>query len=152
MGRQNLEIKADFEGIQTLECSQDFQWQLHIRCTHCGEEAPNPVFLSQDEVVGVPGSRGSAHLVYRCKLCRRESNMNILSEEKVYSHPGDFQRMGVIEGRGLEITRWAVASGFTATAEGAHFEEVDLSEGDWADFNDEANEPVGIYNVETRVV
>lgn len=40
-----------------------------IRCANCGEESGKFSTLTTEEEVEVPGGRGTAHLVQKCKMC-----------------------------------------------------------------------------------
>lgn len=53
------------------------------------------------------------------------------------------------ECRGLEPIKWAPGAGFDVISSTQTFEDVDLSD-DWADFDEEASESVGIYNLEYK--
>lgn len=48
-------------------------WQT--KCNSCNEVTEKWQFVSADEQVDIPGSRGSANYVSKCKLCNRVSSL-----------------------------------------------------------------------------
>lgn len=70
----------------------------------------------------------------------------------VATDQGKFQTIVIYDCRGLEPTDFSPREGWRAKAinDGKEFTDVDLTEGDWADYCDKIKEPVGIYEVEHR--
>ena len=64
---------------------------------------------------------------------------------------GEYVPLVGFECRGLEPYAWHPQDGYTVTSAGgsATFEDVDLSD-DWADYDDEADQSVGVYGVEYK--
>ena len=44
------------------------RWDFHVKCMHCGERQEKAVYIEKGAVKEVPGSRGEAHLVMKCKV------------------------------------------------------------------------------------
>lgn len=54
-----------------------FHYHLRLRCTSCREDHPNAVPISRFDAVDVPGSKGTANLVLRCRNCGKDGNLSI---------------------------------------------------------------------------
>ncbi|KAG7199505.1 hypothetical protein KM043_014124 [Ampulex compressa] len=65
---------------------------------------------------------------------------------------GKFKTVVVLDCRGIEPNDFSAKEGWVAKAtnNGKEFKEVDLSEGEWADYCDKIKEPVGVYEIEHR--
>jgi hypothetical protein len=98
------------------------------------------VTIDPDELVEMKGSKGSAHLIIKCKGCERTNNVTML-ERKDQTLPlytaadsGSPVTFLEIECRGVEISQWILASdddaAWTASGEesGTKFEDIDLSD------------------------
>ena len=70
----------------------------------------------------------------------------------VATDQGRFQTIVVFDCRGFEPTDFSARDGWIANAvdDGKEFTEVDLTEGEWADYCDKIKQPVGIYDIEHR--
>ena len=66
---------------------------------------------------------------------------------------GKYKAMITFETRGdLQVVGWHPKTDFSVTSTGGHeFEECDLSEGDWADYDEKADESVSITNFQFKV-
>lgn len=102
-----------------------------------------------------PAPRGNVvhHFVIKCKLCSRENSMTIIEDSvKSYTEEdqGKLKTIVVMDCRGLEPKEFSPRDGWVAKASngGKTFDEVDLSDGTWADYCDKINLPVGIYDIE----
>lgn len=151
-----LQIRATLENIEELRPSgAEFRWYLKFGCCNCGEVSEKWNYVSLKE--SVPAQRGNAvtHFTSKCKLCSRENSMTILEDSVkplVATDQGKFQTIVIYDCRGLEPTDFSPREGWHAKAinDGKEFTDVDLTEGDWADYCDKIKEPVGIYEVEHR--
>merc|ERR1711904_592308 len=64
---------------------------------------------------------------------------------------GTFKKIVSFECRGLEPTDFSPRTGWVGKgAETSSTFEVDLSEGDWCDFDEKAGETVGVYEIEHK--
>lgn len=151
-----LQIKATLDNIEELRPSgPEFRWYFKFTCSNCGETSEKWNYVSQD--VSTPAQRGNAvnHFTRKCKLCSRENSMTIV-EGSVHSFTADdqgkFKTVVVLDCRGIEPNDFSAKEGWVAKAtnNGKEFKEVDLSEGEWADYCDKIKEPVGVYEIEHR--
>ncbi|ORZ17667.1 hypothetical protein BCR42DRAFT_238143 [Absidia repens] len=130
-----LYLKADLENVTDLVPTDDYEWHF------------------KDEY-DMSNSRGQANLVMRCKFCKRESTAQFDPSSKVvsYNDSGKFQKMAVFDVRGLELVDFSPRDTWLAkgTETGTSFDDIDLLEGDWADYDEKAGEPVGISGIEVQ--
>ncbi|KAG2074985.1 DUF866-domain-containing protein [Suillus decipiens] len=134
-----LEIKAELENVTDLAPSgdDDFEYFFKVVCNSCHEEHP----------------KGSAHLVWRCGNCKKESSASFVDESKPYSAEsnGQFATLLKMECRGLEFIDFAPKGRWTCKGEtGTNFSDVDLEEDDWVDYDEKAKVDVRISNIESR--
>jgi len=145
-----LSLRADLEHITNITPTKDIRWYVKIKCTSCGEVNDKWTYLSAQETSDISGSRGTANLVMKCQFCKRENSINIVEG---YGKPLTLENSGIFvpvmcfECRGSEITAYQPRMGWTGEGEKGNLFEIDLSEGDWTDFDDRTKESVGIYNV-----
>src|SRR5437868_6407542 len=68
MGKIRLEMKATLENVAEVKPSSDsFGWNVKFRCTSCGEMGDKFNRLEVSDKTAIPGSRGEANLVIKCK-------------------------------------------------------------------------------------
>lgn len=151
-----LQIKATLENIEEVQPSgPEFRWYLKFTCCNCGEVSEKWNYASLDE--SKPCARGNMvnHFVSKCKLCARENSMTILEDSVkpfLAKDQGTFKTIVVFDCRGIELKDFSAREGWIAKAinDGKEFTDVDLSEGEWADYCDKIKEPVGIYEIVHR--
>ncbi|PCH33871.1 DUF866-domain-containing protein [Wolfiporia cocos MD-104 SS10] len=158
MVRLLLSIKADLENVTDLvPASESFEYFFKVKCTSCNEEHPKFVSLNRLEETEVSSGKGNtAHFVWRCGLCKRESSAKFdpRSAPQTYSADanGQFAPLLTVDCRGLEFVGfdprgiWKCAGAESGTV----FSEVDLEEGEWVDYDEKAALPVGICNIESQ--
>ncbi|KAG9222716.1 hypothetical protein CCMSSC00406_0004630 [Pleurotus cornucopiae] len=156
MVRLLLSIKAELENVTNLvPASDSFEYffqvaeslgggaipiELSPRTIHC----LTTVNLSNEqEERDVSGGKGAtAHFVWRCGMCKRESSAKFEATKPLpyADENGQFAPLLTIECRGLEFVGfdprgiWQ-CEGLT----GAKFPEVDLENGEWVDYDEKVN-------------
>lgn len=50
---------------------------MKIKCSNCGEESPHFMGFTAEDSVPIPGGRGEANLVEKCKLCARVISIDV---------------------------------------------------------------------------
>lgn len=86
-----------------------------------------------------------------------QSYMKIIDVKNVdgkYSEAqsGEWATILGLECRGIVPLKWVLESDFVAESSGGHFfDSVDLSDGDWAEYDEENDLSVSITNVETKI-
>lgn len=57
---------------------QGAPYMVRIKCSSCGEASDKHSFVDPAAEVEVPGGRGHANLVQKCKLCSRQCNVKFV--------------------------------------------------------------------------
>lgn len=156
-----LYLKATLEGVTKLEpqvdsdSPEEYYYSFQVQCTSCRETHPNQVQVSRHEVSEMSGSRGEAHFVWKCKNCGRESSANLDGPATPYSESGKKTKILTFETRGCEFVGFQADGTFrcvgTEGKKKTPFEGVDLSEGEWYDYDDSAAAEVSITEIEWSV-
>jgi len=131
--------------------SDDFEYHFQVKCNSCNEVHPKVVSLNRKEEREVTAGKGSkANFVWRCGLCRRESSAKFdAPPPQPYSaENGQLAPLLTIECRGLEFIGFEPRGTWkcTGTDSGTQFPDIDLTEGEWVDYDEKAALPVGISN------
>jgi len=153
-----LELKAHLENLTNLRpVGDDFRWYVKMKCSNCGETSDHWQYVTLEETHEIPNSRGSANYIQKCKLCSRQSSLDIMKESLGrydYEKNDKWQPIVVFECRGIEPVDFDPRIGWAA--EGAEtntrFKDINLSEKDWAEYDEKASEAVGVYELEHRFV
>ncbi|RMX63458.1 hypothetical protein DD238_007076 [Peronospora effusa] len=151
-----LYIKADLENVETLEAPALHRWCLDVKEPR-GDEKREGVFVSDEEVVDVAGGRGEVHFTIKWPGANKLSQLTVIRDVKKLTRPmvasdsGDFVPFVGFECRGLEPYQWHPENGYRVISAGRHtaFDDVDLSD-DWADYDEEGEQSVGIYGLEYK--
>lgn len=151
-----LRLKAELEGVTDLkpidEPESPFEYTFIIECTNCREEHAKPVNINRFESHDITGSRGEASFVFRCKMCKSEHSSSIVRTDDSYTPESDgkFVDILLIDARGMEFKKFIPEGLFQCKGADskAKFMEVDLSEGEWYDYDDDAGAEVSVTNVE----
>ncbi|KII93877.1 hypothetical protein PLICRDRAFT_36098 [Plicaturopsis crispa FD-325 SS-3] len=157
MVRLLLSIKADLENVTDLiPGSDDFEYFFQVKCNSCHEVHPKFVALNRLEERDLYGSKGAtAHFVWRCGMCKRESSAKFetASPPQPYAaENGQYGPLVTIECRGLEFVGFDPRGTWKCRGaeSGTVFDDVDLSEGEWVDYDEKAAVPVGVSNIESQ--
>ncbi|KAG2175228.1 hypothetical protein INT44_007716 [Umbelopsis vinacea] len=155
-------IKAELENVTDLQPVPDFEWHFKIECSSCHETDENWITMNAQDEYDVGGSKATANLVMKCKFCRREASASFSGPFGSYEieQVNKFVKMAVLDCRGMEpvgfdprvnIASLMVAhhtasthsvsffqAGWTALGaeSGTKFDDIDLTEGDWADYDE----------------
>ncbi|XP_044094197.1 CXXC motif containing zinc binding protein isoform X2 [Neovison vison] len=128
-----------------------------MKCGNCGEISEKWQYIRLMDSVALKGGRGSASMVQKCKLCARENSIEILSNTLRSYNAEDNEKFKTIvefECRGLEPVDFQPQAGFAAEGveSGTVFSDINLQEKDWTDYDEKAQESVGIYEVTHQFV
>ncbi|KAH7414024.1 hypothetical protein DE146DRAFT_750199 [Phaeosphaeria sp. MPI-PUGE-AT-0046c] len=150
-----LALKAELNGVTALrpQDTEDapFYYTFKVQCTSCRETHPNWVSVSRFEQNEVSGSRGEANFVWKCKNCKREHSANIKAAPATYELSDPPKTVNILEFdcRGLEFTEFKADGEFLATGAetDSKFTGIDLTEGEWFDYDEKASEEVSITGI-----
>ncbi|GAB4813654.1 hypothetical protein N2152v2_000700 [Parachlorella kessleri] len=147
-------IKADLEGVASVRLPPGSQYCITVKDS-AGEDIREGVYVAADEVYELSGSRGVANFVMKwAKDSKREAYLNVEEVKAVTralkgDDAGTFVPIIGFECRGLEPIDWRPEGGFVVEGtSGKVWEEVDLSEKEWADYDDRSNESVSIMDLQ----
>ncbi|KAF9426840.1 hypothetical protein BGZ94_005941 [Podila epigama] len=152
-----LQLKAELENItELIPADADHTWHFKIQCTGCREVNDNWITVNAVDKAELSSGRGEANLVMKCKFCKRESSADFASKPVPYNIENNdkFATIVTIECRGLEPVGFEPRVGWNAKGaeSGTPFEDIDLSDGDWADYDEKSELPVAISNIEAKFV
>ncbi|KAI5647976.1 hypothetical protein M9H77_33981 [Catharanthus roseus] len=153
-----LMITAELENLTNLQpqggCDNpNVTYYLKLKCGNCGEPTPKEAWLSLNETVPLPGSRGTGHLVQKCKFCAREGNITMITGKgrpltQADSESERYAPVMQFDCRGFEPTDFVFGSNWQAESiEGTKFDGIDLSSGDFAEYDEKGEVPVMISNL-----
>ncbi|EFR01874.1 DUF866 domain-containing protein [Nannizzia gypsea CBS 118893] len=146
---------TDIRPQDTLE--DPYYYTFMVQCTSCREIHPNWVNISRFETHEVPGGRGEANFVWKCKLCKRTHSASITTEPMAFDESKDSKGKGqkIIEFdcRGLEFTEFKADGKWEAkgTESGTKFSDISLEEGEWYDFDEKQGEEVSITEISWEI-
>ncbi|KAI1258524.1 hypothetical protein F5Y18DRAFT_413284 [Xylariaceae sp. FL1019] len=147
-----LTLVAELNGVTNLRPRDSpdapFWYTFVVQCTSCRETHSNPVAVSQFETNEMSGSRGEANFVWKCKNCKRESSASIKAGPKAYEQGEPPRQQTILEFdcRGLEFTSFSPEGEWVADGleSGTKFEGIELTDGEWFDYDEKANHEVSI--------
>ena len=118
-----------------------------------GTEVREGVYISSEETAEIEGSRGEAHLVMKFPGGTKQCSMSVVAPRgktrAVTEDDADFVPMVAFECRGMEPVKWSPKDGLCCRSTGGRkYTDVDLSEGEWFEYDDENDLSVSIQNIE----
>ncbi|KAJ0427131.1 hypothetical protein BJY00DRAFT_271731 [Aspergillus carlsbadensis] len=157
----SLILTAELSGVTNL-LPQDteeapYYYTFKVQCTSCREVHPNWVSFNRFEQHEIPGSRGEANFVWKCKLCQRTHSASIQAAPKAYEAEAEGKKKGQkiieIECRGLEFTEFKADGEWEAKGieSSTPFTGIDLLEGEWYDYDEKAGDEVAIKEISWEV-
>lgn len=152
-----VQISTQLENLAELKPADDCDFHFKVKCTSCNEVTDKWVVVNRQESFDQSGSRGTANFVYKCKLCSREGSMDFDKSVpyRAYTEDdcGQFHTIAVLDCRGLEPVEYEPREGWTAAAANSkiRWNDVDLTEKDWTEYDEKAAEPVSVTELETRI-
>ncbi|KAI0033409.1 DUF866-domain-containing protein [Vararia minispora EC-137] len=158
MVRLLLSIKAELENVtDLLPASEDYEYFFKVKCTSCNEVHPKIVSMNRVEEHEVNAGKGStAHFVWRCGLCKRESTAKFEPKNPPQAYTvdanGQYAPFITVDCRGLEFIGFEPRGTWKAAGveSGTRFDDITLEEGEWVDYDEKAAQPVGISAIESQ--
>ncbi|KAI9481232.1 MAG: hypothetical protein EXX96DRAFT_565880 [Benjaminiella poitrasii] len=156
MVKLGLYFKADLENVTDLLPTNDYEWHFKVECTSCHEVDDSWISFNRQDEYEMNSSRGTANLVMRCKFCKRDMTAQFEPSFKVKGYDieknSEFQQIAQFDCRGLELVNFQPRDSWTAKGAESDtvFEDIDLTEGEWAEYDEKLGEPVGISNIEVE--
>ncbi|KAL1994780.1 hypothetical protein VTN49DRAFT_967 [Thermomyces lanuginosus] len=155
----SLVLSAELQGVTDLrpkDTAEDpYYYTFKVQCSSCRETHPNWVSFTRFDSREIPGSRGEANFVWKCKLCGRTHTANITAGPHTYVADNDdkVQKIIELECRGLEFTEFKPEGEWEAKGVESNtaFTSIDLTEGEWYDYDEKAGEEVSIKDVSWEI-
>ncbi|BFG03426.1 uncharacterized protein DMAD_02685 [Drosophila madeirensis] len=159
MVRVGLQISATLENIDKIEtCHPDYSFFVKLTCSNCGEQSDKWHDITESERVQ-QDTRNAAgfNFFMKCKMCSRENSIDIVEKSNVpytADDSGKLKTIVIFDCRGLEPVDFSPRSGWKvfSSENGQSFEEVDLSEDDWVEYDQKNNNSVGVYEFASKFV
>lgn len=168
MVKIGLQFSAFLENVTDLKPEdEEFRWYLKLKCNSCGEVPDKWQYVTQTESCDLKGGRGSANAVVKCKLCSRENSIDILNETvATYSQTdsGKFKTIVAFDCRGMEPVDFSPRNGWSCSGykvdeddedsgqTGSTFNDVDLADGEWADYDEKIEESTMISELKSQFI
>ena len=172
------ELSENIERISVKDPETDpAEYVFQIRCTRCGEDADKPVVVNAYEKHDIPGSRGEANLVMKCKFCGSENTIDMnhfetaLSQDQASNIDRDKRKKHGLGDRKLDIDNCAailqldtrgwdlrefIFSSIPFVAELTSGKKMEFKfedgEDSWYDYDDDSGEEVYVTNFKTQFV
>lgn len=157
MVRLKLSIAATLENVTELEpVGDDYEWFFNVQCSSCRETHPKVISLNRLEQHDVSGGKNAtAHFVWKCGNCGRASSAKFDPQWKVKPYTaenGQLQPILEIECRGLEFTGFEFRGTWkcVGTDSKTKFDEVELNDGEWVDYDEKSSLPVGVSELKSE--
>jgi|UniRef100_A0A7S4LER7 hypothetical protein len=150
MVKLDVMFKCDLENVTELTLPTNARWYFNIEFE--GDE--KEIYLIPAEKLEVPNSRGECCFVMHSKETKKHATVTFIKNaEYNESDSGKLKRIGTFECRGCELVKFLPRSGWEAssTKSDTSFDDIDLTEGDWADYDERGNESVMISELETEI-
>jgi len=144
-----LQLKADLEGVSSINTTGRYCLDLSK-----DGEGKKGIYIDQSDEVEMADSRGTCHLQVKLPGMTKPANLVIL-ETLSYTagDSGNFKTVARIEARGLDVDAWQAREDFVVVSEGGkRFENADLGEGDYTEYDEEHDQAVSVLEIETKVV
>ncbi|GKV48735.1 hypothetical protein SLEP1_g55534 [Rubroshorea leprosula] len=153
-----LKIGADFENIASLQpqggCDDpSFSYFFKLKCGSCNEVTQKETCVSLGETVPLPVGKGTTNLIQKCKFCGREGTITMIPGSgypltQRLSQAGHDSAVMVFDCRGYEPVDFVFGGGWKAESlEGTIFEDIDLSGGEFVEYDEKGQCPVMISNL-----
>ena len=141
-------MRAEVENIKEVRLSPDIQWALTMECGRCGTQTEKEIFITAGERVDITNSRGTCNVEFVCKYCQNRGTIDIESGSYQPWEEGSDKPIAKFECRNFAPLSWRPTSGLIAVSEeGTEFSEIEIEDGDWADYDDKAGVSVALYGV-----
>ena len=124
-----------------------------FQCSNCAEVPDNWQHICAAESHPLKGGRGNANCAIKCKLCSRENSCDIVQDSiKSYNNADSNKLKSIVtfDCRGMEPVEFSPRDGWTCQGykddeedgegqnTGTVFEDVDLSDKEWADYDEKS--------------
>ncbi|XP_051129323.1 uncharacterized protein LOC127250207 [Andrographis paniculata] len=131
----------------------NFTYYFKLKCGNCGEVTQKETCVSLSETVPSTKGKGEVHLAQKCKFCSREGTITMITghgRPLTYedSEAAKFAPLMLFDCRGFEPVDFSFGSGWKAESiDGTKFNDIDLSGGEFSEYDEKGECPVMISEV-----
>ncbi|KAJ4708151.1 hypothetical protein OWV82_018145 [Melia azedarach] len=156
-----LMICADLENLTDLQpqggCDDpNFSYFFKLKCGRCRELSQKETCVTLNETLPLNQGKGTTNLIQKCKFCGREGTVTMipgrgkaLTQEA--SESGTYSPVMLFDCRGYEPVDFIFGDGWKVESiAGTKYEAVDLSGGDFAEYDEKGECPVMISNLRSK--
>ncbi|KAH8325151.1 hypothetical protein KR074_003403 [Drosophila pseudoananassae] len=177
MVRVGLQISATLENVDRLETNHpDYPFFVKLVCSNCGEQSDKWHDITEaDRVQQDTRNAAGFNFYMKCKMCSRENSIDIVEKTNgkwvtfksmkllkkfhfsaayTADDAGSFKTIVIFDCRGVEPVEFSPRAGWrvSSSENGQTFEDVDLSEDDWVEYDQKNNNSVGIYEFASKFI
>ncbi|CAA2959061.1 UPF0587 protein C1orf123 homolog [Olea europaea var. sylvestris] len=153
-----LMIAAELENLTDLQpqggCDDpNFTYYFKLKCGNCGEVTQKETCVSLNETVPSAKGKSDVHLAQKCKFCSREGTVTMITGRgspltQDHAEAGKHAPLMLFDFRGFEPVDFVFGSGWKAESiRGTKFHDIDLSGGEFAEYDEKGECPVMISNL-----
>eukprot|EP00271_Cylindrocystis_brebissonii_P021536 TRINITY_DN775_c0_g1_i1.p1 TRINITY_DN775_c0_g1~~TRINITY_DN775_c0_g1_i1.p1 ORF type:complete len:174 (+),score=33.16 TRINITY_DN775_c0_g1_i1:645-1166(+) len=164
-----IRIKCELENLTNLRPEEDFTYFFNVECSSCREVCPRESAVTAGETSSTSSgvrqkSSGTtktaeANLVQKCDFCSRTGTISLVpGHGRPYmaddSEHERFVPLLLLDCRGMEPVQYSPRDGWIAEGAetGTKFAEIDLTEGDFSEYDVKAKQSVGVYKFTAEFV
>lgn len=153
-----LKATAELNNVTDLQPvdvpESPFEYTFIIECTRCRHVHDKPVTINRFESHEMSGSKGEASFIFRCRECKSEHSATIArTKSKLTSENSANVALLEIDARGCDFNEFKPLGRFECRGANTttKFDEVDLEDGEWYDYDDNAGEEVSVEEVKWEI-
>ena len=153
-------ISADLDNVTDLlpvnTAESPFEFTFKVKCSTCQEVHGKEITINTFESHDIANSRGAASLVFKCSFCgsRGTKNINIVPTDLKLTNEASQKHIQIpfldINSRGCEIIEFIPRNGYfkcLGLESNTKFDDIDLGDDEWYDYDDDSSNEVSITNV-----
>ena len=155
MVKLDLQVRARLENLSEISLQPDDDWFFKTKCANCHEEHPNNIHFKLVDLLELPGSKGLATYIQKCKFCERTGNIEYQKDtwRPYTSEAEEWQTIATFDCRGVEFAefyqgnQWCAQASKSDSQWGSRLgrDPIEFDGSDWAGYDEEADDSVGIY-------
>lgn len=150
-----LYIKAELDNVASLSLDPGASFCFDVK-ESAGTEVRQGVYISPAEEHELSGGKGTANFVLKFSRDSKECSCNVVKLKGVTrAYTADdaeqFVPIAAFECRGLEPVKFSPEGGWNVQSGGGQkYQDIDLSEGEWCDYDEKSGASVGVYKIDSK--
>ncbi|KAL7029946.1 hypothetical protein ACKWTF_006438 [Chironomus riparius] len=154
----SLQISCQFENIEEIKTDSSYSYFLKLRCNNCGESDDIWHDICEEERTQHDTRNAKGYnMIIKCKMCSRENTIDIVEDSKksyAEDDTGKLKSIVTFDCRGIEPIDFDPREGFIVKSSdnGTTFENAEIENGDWCDFDEKNGKSVAISEFKSNFV